>query len=76
MYPANTRRSPNVVTMLAHRLRRWANIVTTLGERLTFHGISAKLDTFIPIVLVTSLMVSHGQPWIMCVVKSASPPPL
>ena len=23
--------SPNVVLMLAHRLRRWANIITTLG---------------------------------------------
>ena len=28
------RRSPNVVTMLAHRLRRLPNIVPTLDERL------------------------------------------
>ena len=27
---------PNVGTMLAHRLRRWPNIVPTLGERLVF----------------------------------------
>ena len=29
---ANTRRSPNVGTVLAHRLRRWPNIEPTLGE--------------------------------------------
>ena len=34
LYPANTRRSPNVVTMLGQRRRRWPNIVPTLGERL------------------------------------------
>ena len=37
--PANTRRSTNVVLMLAHRLRRWANIKTSLVERLVFAGI-------------------------------------
>ena len=37
--PANTRRSPNVGTMLANRLRRWPNIVPALGERLVFAGI-------------------------------------
>ena len=30
-YPANTRRSPNVETILAQRRRRLANIVPTLG---------------------------------------------
>ena len=32
LYPANTRRSPNVGTMLGQRRRRWTNIVPTLGE--------------------------------------------
>ena len=36
--PANTRHSPNVVSMLAHRLRRWPNIGTALGECLVFAG--------------------------------------
>ena len=30
--PANKRSSPNAGSMLAHRLRRWANIDTTLGN--------------------------------------------
>ena len=32
--PSNTRRRPNVVLMLAHRLRRQASSKTTLGQRL------------------------------------------
>ena len=32
--PAKTGRSPNAGTMLTHRLRRWPNIETTLGERV------------------------------------------
>ena len=31
-YPANTGYSHNVVSMLAHRLRRWPSIETALGE--------------------------------------------
>ena len=31
---------PNVILMLAHRLRRWANIKTTLVERLLFDGMN------------------------------------
>ena len=34
--PANTRHWPNVVLMLARRLRRRPNIKTTLDERLVF----------------------------------------
>ena len=34
----NTRRSPNVGTMLGQRRRRLANIVPTLSERLVFAG--------------------------------------
>ena len=36
--PANTRRWPNVGSMLTHRLRRRANIEPTFGKRLVFAG--------------------------------------
>ena len=36
--PANTGHSTNAVSMLAHRLRRWPNIETTLGECPVFAG--------------------------------------
>ena len=36
--PAKTRRSSNAGTKLAHRLRRWPNIVPALGERPVFAG--------------------------------------
>ena len=36
--PANTSTWPNAVSMLAHRLRRWPNIETTLGQVLVFAG--------------------------------------
>ena len=35
---ANTRRLLKIGSMLAHRLRRWANIEPALGERLVFAG--------------------------------------
>ena len=38
LHPANTRRWTNVGLMLAHRLRRWANIKPTLIQRLVFAG--------------------------------------
>ena len=34
--PASTMHFTIVVLMLAHRLRRWANINTTFAERLVF----------------------------------------
>ena len=34
----NTRHSPNAVSMLAHRLRRWPKIETALDECLVFTG--------------------------------------
>ena len=37
-YPANTRHSPNAVSMLAHRLRRRLDIETALGECPVFAG--------------------------------------
>ena len=46
--PASTKRSANAGTMLAHRLRRWPNIVPTLAGRLVFAGtsVSVQLITF------------------------------
>ena len=40
---ANTGHSPNVVSMVAHRLRRWPNIETALGECPVFAGNVADL---------------------------------
>ena len=39
-FPANTGHLPNAVSMLAHRLRRWTNIETALGECLVFAGLA------------------------------------
>ena len=36
--PANTGHSPNAVSMLGQRRRRWANIETALGECPVFAG--------------------------------------
>ena len=41
---ASTRRWPNVVLMLAHRLRRWASIKPTLGQRLVLSGVPCPED--------------------------------
>ena len=38
---ANTGRRPNVDSMLAQRLRRWANIASTLGGRFVFAGLGS-----------------------------------
>ena len=45
-FPANTGHSPKAVSMLAHRLRRWPNIETALGEWPVFAGL---LDMATPI---------------------------
>ena len=37
--PAKTAHSPNAVSMLGQRQRRWPNIETALGEQLVFAGI-------------------------------------
>ena len=37
--------SPNAVSMLAHRLRRWPNIKTLLGECPMLAGIEKSIDT-------------------------------
>ena len=42
-HPVNMRRSPNVDLMLAHRLRRWPNIKSTLGKRFVFAGQAIRL---------------------------------
>ena len=39
-FSANMRQSPNVVSLLGQRRRRWTNIEMTLGECLVFAGIS------------------------------------
>ena len=36
--------------MLAHRLRRWASIVPTLGERIVYAGITAREMSFSSLV--------------------------
>ena len=40
--PANTGNSPNAVSMLAQRQRRWASIETVLDECLVFTGVVAQ----------------------------------
>ena len=40
-FPANTGQPPNAVSMLAHRLRRWPNIETALGQCPVFAGSSS-----------------------------------
>ena len=45
--PENARHLPNTVPMLVHRLRRWANIKTVLGECPMFAG-SVDVDVFAP----------------------------
>ena len=42
--PANTTRWPNAGLMLAHRLRRWANISPALGQSVVFAGIQLGID--------------------------------
>ena len=41
-YPANAEHSPNAVSMLAHRLRRWPNIETALCECPVFAGLDTR----------------------------------
>ena len=41
--PANTGHSPKAVSMLAHRLWRWPNIETALGECPVFAGVFAEV---------------------------------
>ena len=45
LFPVNTRRWANVVSVLLHRLRRWTNIVTTLVQFLVFTGINGGMLT-------------------------------
>ena len=40
-FPSKTTRLSNVGLMLAHRLRRWANISPTLDQRVIFAGLYA-----------------------------------
>ena len=46
IFPAKTRRWPNGRLILAHRLRRWANISPTLGQHLVCAGIAGFIEAF------------------------------
>ena len=54
-YPANTRRSSNVVSMLGHRLRRWSNIETTLVERPVYASLLHEL-----LIMLLSVICTWG----------------
>ena len=47
-FPANTQSWPNAVSMLTHRLRRWVNIETTLGQRFVFSWFTLDLLGTVP----------------------------
>ena len=56
LFLANMRRSANVGSMLARRLRRWPNIELTLSERLLFAGLEHHRQfrpTLLPISIYT-----------------------
>ena len=44
MVPTNTGHPPKAVSMLAHRLRRWPNIETALGDCPVFAGVLELFD--------------------------------
>ena len=53
---ANTRRWLNVRLMLAHRLRRWTNINSTLGQHIVFP------ETFVTHRYTQIHVCTQGQP--------------
>ena len=53
---ANTPRSPNVILMLGHRLRRWLNIKIALGKGVVFSGIAC-----------TYCFIGTRESWVMLV---------
>ena len=55
--PANTRLY-TVVIMLAHRLRRWPNSITTMGQRLVFAG----NPVYSFLTLDSTLLMGSGRP--------------
>ena len=58
--PANTRRSPNVGTMLDQRRRRWSNIVPTLGECFRFAGESGLCNSLIESYRLQGFFIVHS----------------
>ena len=42
--PANTKRSASAGVMLAHRLRRWPNIMPALVQRVVLPGVKARVN--------------------------------
>ena len=65
LFPANTRRRPNVGLLLARRLRRRPNIKTTLAQRLVLLGSGDPLLTvwLRPAVWQPSTALSHVCDW-------------
>ena len=63
--PANTGHSPNVVSMLAHRLRRWPNIETALGECPVFPGI------YLALTIIIYFCINHGDQMLFSILKSS-----
>ena len=56
VYPANTRRWPNVGLTLAHRLRRWPNISPTLGQRCLLGKDGLRTER---VIVCLTLMSNH-----------------
>ena len=57
--PTYTGHSPNAVSMLCQRLRRWANTETALVECPVFAGIDIQLVKFPVITILPVLMLSY-----------------
>ena len=57
----NTDYSHNAVSMLGHRLRRWANIETALSECAVFAGEDDMLRLGILMLMMLLLTSSHPQ---------------
>ena len=57
--PANTTPWTSVCLLLAHRLRRWPNIKTTVVQRLVFAGLSG----VVLVVVIDSGVLNQGVGW-------------
>ena len=62
--PSTTRRWSNVILMLAHRLRRWTNIKTTMDQRLVLAGYTYTLYSRLLCISAGKLLVVDCR---MCV---------
>ena len=66
-FPANTRRWRIAGLMLAHRLRRWNNIIPTLGQRFVFAGLVPTQQTrgIHPMLFQCWVSVEGGVPTLL-----------